>query len=782
MNNPVLSPFTQNVTGNNKRPRIPYKQPMLPGILIITSYPPRECGIATYSMDLIQALEQKFSGRFRILVCALESNTEIHQYTKQPAYILNTDQPEAFEMMASQINADPAIRMVLLQHEFGFYNGKEEAFIAMMRGISKPVLTSFHTVLPDPDRSLRILVQEIAAASQGIIIMTHTSEKILETIYNIPAEKLTVIPHGTHLVQHISKQTLKGKYGFTGRTILSTFGLLNSGKGIETTLEALPELIAENPELLFLIIGKTHPTIVKQEGEKYREMLELKVEALGLKEHVKFINAFLPLPQLLEHLQMTDIYLFTSRDPNQAVSGTFAYAISCGCPIISTPIPHAREVLKNDTGLIFDFGDAVQLADCIRTLLRDEELRSAISSNGLHRMASTAWENAAIAHALLFEKTGKGLFSLHYRLPEINMTHIRKMTTDFGMIQFAKLNHPDRSTGYTLDDNARALVACCQHFQLTHDPEDLIYIRIFFEFICFCIRPDGSFLNYVDSGKNFTEQNDAENLADSNGRAIWALGYLISLQDIIPADINRKAEQIFDAALGPVRNIHATRAMAFIIKGLYYRHQVLVKAENTQLLRELTNRLVQMYRHESGENWQWFEHYLTYANSLLPEALLCSWLVTKETVYRDIARSSFAFLLSKIMKQQRIEVISNKKWLQKGAPVPDIHPGGEQPIDVAYTVIALGKFYDTFHDKEYKQQMETAFSWFLGNNHLHQVIYNPCTGGCYDGLEDDYVNLNQGAESSVSYLIARLCMENISNEEVAPVTLSGKKRTLFLNG
>ncbi len=254
--------------------------------------------------------------------------------------------------------------------------------------------------------------------------------------------------------------------------MLTTFGLLSSGKSIETTLRALPAIIKTNPDVVFLIIGKTHPEVVKSEGEQYREKLKAIVKAKKLTGHVKFINRFLPLPDLLEYLQLTDIYLFTTNDPNQAVSGTFVYAMSCGCPIISTPIPHAKEVLTTDTGIIFDFRNSRQLADGVIRLLNDEPLRRNISSNTLQKIVSTAWENSAVAHAMLFEKISGGTISILYNLPAINLNHLKLMTTNTGIIQFSKINQPDISSGYTLDDNARALIAMCMHFRMTGDNQE----------------------------------------------------------------------------------------------------------------------------------------------------------------------------------------------------------------------------------------------------------------------------------------------------------------------
>lgn len=728
-------------------------------ILCITTFPPCECGIATYSQDLIKSLNNRFSKSFAIKVCPIESTNERYTYAEDFEYTFNVNSPGPYNDLVEKINTNNNIGLVLIQHEFGLFAGKENYFNAFLSDLNKPVLIVFHTVLPNPNIALKQQVQQIVFLATSVIVMTNASLNILTNDYNIDINKITVIAHGTHLVQHSNKDALKKKYGLEGRKILSTFGLLSSGKSIETTLAALPNAIEKNADILFLIIGKTHPSVTKKEGEKYRQMLQKKIKELKLLHHVKFINHFLPLNNLLEYLQLTDIYLFTSNNPNQAVSGTFSYAASCGCPIISTPIPHSKEVLKNDAGIIIDFENSNQLSKAINKLLDNKELRKNISSNGLHRMAATAWENIAIAHVNLFQEITESQVPLQYNLPGINLQHIKKLTTGFGMIQFAKINHPDIESGYTLDDNARAMVAMCQHYVLTKDELDLKYIHIYLNFIKYCLQLNGSFLNYVDKQKDFTLQNYETNLEDSNGRAIWALGYLVSLKGLLPAELIETATLVMQKTLTNISTIHSTRAMAFSIKGLYYSNLKNKSHDNAFLIKQLADRLVQMYRHEQDEDWHWYESYLTYANSILSEAMLCTWLVTGELIYKQIALQSFDFLLSKTFDKSRIKVISNKTWLHKRNTIAEFAIGGEQPIDVAYTILALKKFYDAFNDQKYLDKMETSFNWFLGNNHLHQIIYNPCTGGCYDGLEDNYVNLNQGAESTVSYLLARLTVE-----------------------
>jgi glycosyltransferase involved in cell wall biosynthesis len=728
----------------------------LPEILFVTSYPPRECGIATYSQDLIKALGNKFSNSFSIKVCAMESGDTTFSYPVEVKYILKTSKASSYKRLAIKINEDEQIKMVLFQHEFGFYKEQEQAFQQLLSEIQKPVIIGFHTVLPDPDEQLKSKIINITEFCSAIIVMTNNSAKILSTDYGLPTDKITVIAHGTHLVPNLDKEFLKEKFGLAGRKVLTTFGLLSSGKNIETTLEALPRVVKSNPEVMFLVIGKTHPEVVKSEGEKYRNSLEATVEQKKLSNNVKFINKYLPLPELLEYLQLTDIYLFTTNDPFQAVSGTFAYAMSCGCPIISTPIPHAKEMLTEDTGIIFDFCNSQQLADSILRLLNDEGLRKNLSSNALQKIASTAWENSAISHAMLFEKIGGDKIKIAYNLPPICLNHLKKMTIDRGMIQFSKFNQPDIDSGFTLDDNARALITMCMHYRITCDEKDLLYINKYFDFIKHCLQSDGVFLNYVDKNNNFTEQNSEVNLDDANGRALWALGYMISVDGLLPGPIVYEANEIFKKALLHIEKVHSTRAMAFAIKGLFYMNSVIKSPRSIDLIPIFANRLVQMYRHESKDEWHWFEGYLTYANSILPESMLYAWLLTKEQVYKEIAVSSFHFLLSKIFNENGIEVISNNGWLHKGIEAEHF---GEQPIDVAYTIMTLSRFYDVFRDDEYRIKMEIAFNWFLGNNRLHQIIYNPCTAGCNDGLEENNVNLNQGAESTLSYLMARLTVE-----------------------
>jgi glycosyltransferase involved in cell wall biosynthesis len=735
------------------------KKKELPVIVMVTSYPPRECGIATYANDLYNSLNNKFDQSFSIHICALEQEHSNYTYASEVKYKLDTSNAKKYTQLAEQLNSNEKIQLIVFQHEFGFFHGNDLEFQSFLKLLSKPIIIALHTVLGKPSIELKAYMQLMLNRSVKTIVMTKNAANILKNDYAINSNSIHIISHGTHLVRHTDKTQLKKKYGLLGRKILSTFGLLNSGKSIETTLDALTAIITKEPTVLFLIIGITHPGVVKIDGESYRESLQSKIQQLHLEENVLFINHFLELPELLEYLQLTDIYLFTSNNPNQAVSGTFSYAISSGCPIIATAIPHALEVLANNTGIIVDFNNSQQLSAAISSLLSNDPKREEFSLNGIHKLASTAWENSALKHANIFRDTINTELNLNFSIPTLNLYHLKKLTTKFGIIQFAILNKPNLRSGYTLDDNARALLAMGMHFENTRHFENLYLIEIYLDFILFCQKENGSFLNYVSQFETFTNENEQCNLDDANGRAIWALGYIIGLEKILPNNLVSKAKGILNKSISHLISIHSTRAMAFIIKGLSYsiRNSFSQKAYDT--INTLANRVYQMYLHESSPKWAWYEGYLTYANSLLPEAMLFEWKATGYEHFKRTAKESFQFLLSQIFTSTGIHVISNKNWHNNEIADSFNLVGGEQPIDVAYTILSLNSFYIEFNDVFYKEKMKIAFDWFQGRNHLNEIIYNPCTGGCYDGLEDSYVNLNQGAESTLSYLMARLAID-----------------------
>ena len=740
-----------------------FKTTEVPEILFITSYPPRECGIATYTQDLKNAIRNKFGSSFSLKICALDTAESNWSYPDEVKYTLQTGIESEYKVLSQKINVDKNIKMIFLQHEFGLFGGDYgEYLLQFMSHLKRPIATTFHTILPNPNKKLKKVVRKIVDYSDYVIVMTHTSASILISDYGISKQKINVIAHGTHLVA-CSDKNKNSKVHLSDRMVLSTFGLLNEGKSIETALEALPEIIEYFPNVIYLIIGKTHPEVLKLDGEKYRDSLYEKIYELNLQNNVRFVNRYLSLNELMEYLQRTDIYLFTSKDPNQAVSGTLAYAMACGCPIISTPIPHTKELLDG-AGLLFDFQNSKQLAEMTKKLLFNPELLKAMHLNVLHKISPTCWQNSALAHIELIKNSLKiDSFVLTYELPKISLDHLKRLTVADGIIQFAQIDTADLSSGYTLDDNARALIAVSKHYLLIGDFDDLALISTYLDFILFCQQEDGSFLNYVDIDGNFMLKNSDENLEDANGRAIWALGEFSSYDKFFSEIMIDKARFAIQKSLKLVSKFESPRAKAFSIKGLYFYNLRMKENKIKNLIVVLADDLVSKYRGVSDEDWNWFEDYLTYANSILPEAMLYAAKSTSSKLYQKIAKNTFDFLLSIIFQNDNIKVVSNKGWYLKGKSP---HNYGEQPIDVAYTILALNTFYEEFKEEGYLEKMTNAFNWFLGKNHLHQIVYNPITGGCYDGLEETHLNLNQGAESTVSYLMARLVFEKIEKSQI----------------
>jgi glycosyltransferase involved in cell wall biosynthesis len=482
---------------NSSRPALDIKK-ALAEVLFVTPYPPDDGGIATYSRELIKALNKKFSNSMSIKVCALESGAVNYSYPDEVKYVLKSSIANEYEILATQLNSNNNLKIILIQHDFAFFKEQEPHFLRFLGALLKPIVIVFHQVLPNPDASLKIKIRSIAAACDSVIVMTHNSARILQDEYGLPHHKIVEIAYGTHLVPQLSNELLKKKYGLKGRVVLTTVGMLNPGMCIETTIDALLAVIKQNPEVIFLIIGKTPPEILKAEAESYRKKLEEKVRLFRLSHHVKFINSNLALPDLLEYLQLTDIYLCTSKDSSETVSEAFVYAMSCACPIISSPIPYAREALSDGAGILFDFQNSKQLSIALTGLLTNEPLRKTISLNVLNKTFSTVWENAAVEHAVLFERISNGKIILHYNLPVISLNHMKLMTTKTGIIQHSIIHQPDMNSGYTLDNNARALIAMCMHYKLTGDDKDMEYIRQYFRFIAHCLQPEGNFFNNVD--------------------------------------------------------------------------------------------------------------------------------------------------------------------------------------------------------------------------------------------------------------------------------------------
>lgn len=727
-------------------------------MLIVSSYPPRECGLATFSNDIVNAVKIVFGSTLPIEICALQNNNHVLEYGDEVTYVLPSSSVDDYRSIAEKINTRSDIGLVCIQHEFGLYGGEYGDYIlSFILALNKPIITIFHTVLPQPDKKRKKVVHAIFDLSDRIIVLTKNSQFLLENYYGCDKSKINIILHGTHSILWEQKEKLKNKYNYTDRIVLSTFGLISENKSIETILNALPEIVEKYPEVIYLVIGKTHPEVIKSEGEVYRNKLINSVKELHLENNVVFIDKYLELKQLLEYLTLSEIYLFSSKDRNQAVSGTFSYAMSCGCTVISNPIPHAVEYLNDGNGLLLNgFGDSKEFKKAILFLIENKEERIAMGKNAFSAAHSTTWENIAIQYRLLFDKLTNREEDLKFNYPDIKLDHIKELTTEYGILQFSKFSQPDPNSGYTLDDNARALIDMVLYHKIAHDPVALQLANIYLSFIEDIQRSNGWFDNYKNFDKQLTKQNGEVNLEDANGRALWSLGMVIGHKEILPAALVQRAEKCWDKAIERLNEIVSPRAMAYSIKGLYNYNLTYKDDKIKNNIELMAEKLLQHYHINSDENWCWYEDYMTYANTVLPEAMMYSYLVTKKMEYKKIATVTFDFLLSHYFMKGQLKVISNRGWFKKENERVFY---GEQPIEVATTIIALDLFYEVTKNIKYKDQLKLAFNWFLGNNHLKQIMYNPENGASYDGLEDKCININQGAESTLCFFKVRLLME-----------------------
>ena len=730
-------------------------------MLLVSSYPSRECGLATFSNDIVEAVANVFGDTLPIEVCALENEGQNFEYSEEVKYTLSTSTIDDYRLVAEKINERNDIGLVCIQHEFGLFGGEYGDYIlSFILALNKPIITVFHTVLPTPDDKRKKVVHAIADLSDRIVVLTKNSQNILIQDYEVVSAKTVVIPHGNHTVLWEQKEKLKNEFNFSDRIVMSTFGLISENKGIETVLYALPEIVSCYPEVVYLVIGKTHPEILRREGEKYRDSLIEIVKKQNLENNVIFVNEYLELKELLDYLTLSEIYLFSSKDPNQAVSGTFAYAMSCGCAIISTPIPHAKEALHHENGILLNgFDQSDEFQDAIFRLIKDNETRIAMGKNAFATSSATSWKNIAIQYRLLFDQLTNREDDLKFNFPPIKLDHIKKLTTDYGILQFSKFSQPDPESGYTLDDNARALINMVLYNKVYPNERCLELANTYLYFIEGIQEEDGWFNNYKDFEGQLTPQNGEVNLEDANGRALWSLGIVISHRETLPLEMISRAVQCWDKAIEKIDNIKSPRAIAYAVKGLYH-YYLAYKNEDIKLsIEKLADELLRHYDIHSEENWCWYEDYMTYANNVLPEAMMYSYLVTGDLKYKKIALVTFDFLLSHYFMKGQLKVISNRGWFKKENERIFY---GEQPIEVATTIIALDLFYEITQNKKYKDQLQLAFVWFLGNNHLKQIMYNPENGASYDGLEDTHVNINQGAESTLCFFKARLIMEKYS--------------------
>ena len=741
------------------------KKPKPPSILYVGTFPPRECGIATFTQDLTNAIDKEFSPGVKSKILAINDNgTSIYNYPRKVIMQINETEMEDYLNRANEINRSPDIKIVNIQHEYGIFGGAwGDYLLPFLELLKKPVITTMHTVLPHPNEKLRRITKAIADKSAGIVVMTKHASNLLHEEYKVNKSKITVIPHGVHHISFPSKSKAKKKLNLGGHIILSTFGMLNRDKGIEYAIEALPDIVKEFPNILYLVIGATHPVVRRHEGEVYRNKLKKLVLKLGLKENVKFYNKYLTLKELIDFLKATDIYISPTLNPQQAVSGTVSYALSCACPIIATANQYACDVISPERGILVRFRNSKDIKKALFDILTDKKMRKEMQRNSYFYSRHMTWQNVALSYFNLFNKFAKIVPRDKDKLPPFSLSHLKRLTNSFGIIQFARHTRPDIHSGYCLDDNARALIVCLEVYEHKKNKSILDLIKIYFNFIKFTQKSNGKFNNFVNYMRSFNGRDESE---DSYGRAIWALGRLINCENISD-DIKRQAKVILRKSLPCASHLVSLRAISFTIIGLFYLDRSKEVKGVKQIMKKLADKLVKHYNKQTKnernkkieERWLWFENYLTYSNYKLPEALFRAFLSLGKEEYLKVAEESIDFL-SRITfdKKDYFSPIGQDGWYFRNGKRAYFD---QQPEDTASAVESLVTAYLATGKDKYMKQAKLCFEWFLGKNHLGQMVYDEATGGCYDGLGKYSLNFNQGAESTISYLLARLAIEKV---------------------
>ncbi len=729
-------------------------------IAYLGTYPPRECGIATFTYDLVSAINKKFNPRTQAEIIAINDNgSSLYNYGEEVKHQINQTDIEDYINVAKKINEDDEISVVNLQHEFGLFGGEYgEYIIPFLESLKKPVVATFHSVLPNPEKKQKNVVRAIAERTKGIIVMADSAIDILNKDYGIDRKKIHKIHHGVPDIKPVpNKEKMKEELRLGGKFVLATFGLLSKGKGIEYAIKALPEIVKEHPEVIYLVIGETHPQVRKNEGERYRNSLLKMVQKLGLKKNVKFYNKYLTLDEIIKYLQIADIYITPSLDPNQIVSGTLAYAVSSGTPIIATKYAHAKELITENRGVLVDFKNHKQIEKALNYLINNKRLMEEMGENSYKYGRNMVWNKVASDHMNVFRKITENI-DMHYPIPEIKLNHLKKMTDTTGIIQHSKHSVPDRDTGYTLDDNARALIVAVKYHDLFKDKTLLNLITIYTAFIKHCLKENGNFHTTMNYNHDFVDEPESE---DSYGRAIWACGVLINSS--VYENIVSNAKFTMDNALKIFDKIESPRAIAFTILGVYEYYKRFDNEDLKEKIKKLADKLVKLYENEGSKDWKWFEPYLTYSNGVLPECLFYAYDIIKDEKYLDIAAESLGFLKEITIVNKKVVLIGHDGWYRKNGKRAIYD---QQPIDAGSLVRAFLAAYKITKSKAYYDNAILSFEWFLGRNSLNRRIYDDITGGSFDGLNPKEINLNQGAESTISYIMARLCLEEIKKGKI----------------
>jgi hypothetical protein len=618
-------------------------------------------------------------------------------------------------------------------------------------------------------------VQQIAKTAT-LVVMSGVAADLLTRRYDLPQARVEIIPHGIPDMAPREQEALKARFGVAGQRMLLTFGLLGPNKGIETVLRALPAMIAAFPDLVYFVVGATHPSVVKQNGEAYRTTLEREAEGLGVRDHVVFRDQYVTTDELCNYLQAADVFVSPYLNEAQVTSGALSYAMGAGAACVSTPYWHAKELLAEGRGYIFPFADHAALGKTVVSLLGSPQQLRQVRESGYQYTRGFTWPRVGaqyldlaqslIGHGRDRRRVGPVRAS---SLPELRLDHLLRLTDDTGIIQHATFSVPARSSGYCVDDNARALMVAVQADRVSTSPETKRLINTYLGFLLAAQTDEGRFRNFLSYGRAFSAEPPSE---DCTGRALWALGLTVNLA----RDEGHRmlARQMFERGLPFAREI-GPRGTALTILGLasfLAAHPEVGPAAS--LLGALSRRLCDLYRREAGPDWRWFEPTLTYDNALLPLALFRAYPITQDQSSLDVAKQALGFLEETSFRDGRLGLVGNAGWHERHGPRPE---ADEQPVDAAAFVLGFRGAYQATGDHRYLTRMRESFAWFLGGNRLSSSVYDSATAGCRDGLGASVANLNQGAESTVCFLLSLLEMLELAGEGLEyPAPAVGERR------
>ena len=736
------------------------KHSILKRIAFIGNYAPRQCGIATFTTDLCEAVADEYRGTACIAL-PVNDTEEGYEYPPRVRFELAEKDIESYRRAADFLNLNN-VDMVSLQHEYGIFGGKAGSYILeILRQLRMPVVTTLHTILRDPNPDQRRVLEEVVSLSDRVVVMSELGAEFLQSIYHVPAEKIDLIPHGIPDVAFVDPSFHKDLFGVEGKSVLLSFGLLSANKGIENVIAALPAILEKHPNVVYIVVGATHPHVIQNEGETYRLSLQWLAREKGVEANVIFYNRFVSLEELVQFISASDIYITPYLNAAQITSGTLAYTLGAGKAVISTPYWYAEEMLANDRGTLVPFSDPGALADQVIDLLGNESKRHAMRKRAYLFGRDMIWPQVARRYMKTFERAraehryqaaaGFAVKPLDQRageLPPLKLDHLHHLTDDTGIFQHAIFTIPNYREGYTTDDNARALMVSALLEELGNTEATELATR-YLAFTWYAFNTETRrFRNFMDYQRNWLEESGSD---DSHGRALWALGTVLG-RSSTPA-LHNMAARVFQLSLLAILETTSPRAWAFALIGIHeYLQRFAGDRRVTQVQEELANRLMALYQDNRTAEWNWFEDRLTYCNAALSHAMLLSGESLLDPAMTEAGLESLRWLAD----LQRPDTVSrhfvpigSNGFYQRGGERARFD---QQPVEAQAMVSACLEAHHLTGDKYWQKEARRAFEWFLGRNDLHLPVYDPTTGGCRDGLHSDRPNENQGAESTLAFL------------------------------